>query len=51
MAARFFVECFVANVNQDEETKAELKKMFPKSYDIAMNIIEKQSDSLTFGEN
>ena len=50
-AARFFVECFVANVNQDESTKAELKKLFPKSYAVAMNIIEKQTDTLTFGGN
>ena len=48
-AARFFVECFVANVNQDEKVKAELKKLFPKSYAAAMKIIEKQTDSLAFG--
>jgi len=50
-SARFFVECFIANVNQDEKTKAELKKLFPKSYAAAMKIIEKQTDSLTFGGN
>ena len=50
-AARFFVECFDANVKNDEKAQAELKKMFPKSYDIVMTIIEKQSDSLTFGGN
>lgn len=49
--ARFFVEYFVANVNQDESTKAELKKLFPKSYAVAMNIIEKQTGTLTFGGN
>lgn len=50
-AARFFVECFVANVNQDEKTKSELKELFPKSYTAAMNIIEKKTDSLMIGEN
>lgn len=50
-AARFFVEVFEANVNQDEETMTELKKLFPKSYAAAMNIIEKQTDTLTFGGN
>ena len=44
MAARFFVECFVANVTQNEETMAELKKLFPKSYAAAMNIIGKTFD-------
>lgn len=48
-AARFFVECFVANVNQDGATKAELKKLFPRSYAVAMNIIEKQTDTLILG--
>ena len=50
-AARFFVECFVANVNQDEGTMVELKKLFPKSYAVAMGIIEKQTDALIFGGN
>lgn len=50
-AARFFVEVFEANVNQDEKKMAELQKLFPKSYAAAMNIIEKQTDTLTFGGN
>ena len=50
-AARFFVECFEANVNQDDETMAEIKKLFPRSYAVAMSIIEKQTDTLTFGGN
>lgn len=49
-AARFFVEVFVANVNQDEKIKAELKELFPKSYSIAMRILENQEDELILGE-
>jgi len=50
-AARFFVECFNANVKQDEKAIKELQRLFPKSYQIAITIIEKKPDSLTWDGN
>ena len=51
VAARFFVECFIAVVNQNENVKGDLKKLFPKSYSVAMSIIEGQPDSLILEDN
>lgn len=51
VVARFFVECFIAIVNQDKSVKEEIKRFFPKSYRVAMSIIAGQTDPLILENN
>lgn len=46
----FFEKCFTACVKKDENTIAKLEKYFPKSFGVAVRIIDKQTDALTWGD-
>lgn len=48
-ASGFFQQCFYACAKKDFATIAKMEKYFPKSFSVAIRIMDKQSDALTWG--